>query len=108
MASRTCSYDVIPSIVYCSRKDGFAEVWLHENIEETVEERPDEEEPLALYTADETRFITRHSRQYVEDHFDELWIAAEKDSQPLSERITELEDQLGAAIDVLLMMSEEG
>lgn len=107
MASRTCSYVPIESVVYCPRKDGSAEVWLHENIEETVEERPDEEETLVLYTADETHFITRHSRQYIEDHFDELWIAAERADQPLSERIAELEDQLGAAIDVLLAMSEE-
>ena len=88
-------------IIYVPQPDGTAEVWLRENIE-----REEDEGGLRLYVADEVRFKTRHPYEYVEEHFDEMWVTAVKAEKSLEERIDELEDQLGAAIDVLLMMSE--
>lgn len=117
MPKKTHSYDPIKSVVYCPRRDGSADVWLRENIEseeiysdvgvEDAEGTKAHPGAITVYSADEVHFKTRHTREYIEEHFDEMWVAAAKAEKPLENRVAELEDQLGAAIDVLLMMSEE-
>lgn len=106
MANRTCSYNPIERVVFCPREDGSAEVWLHEDIRQQTIRPHDDAEGYDLYTADEVHFKTRHSREYVEENFDALWVAAEKSTQSVSERLNEVEDLVGALIDLELMKEE--
>ncbi len=109
MPRKTYSYDPIDNVVYCPLKDGSADVWLHDNIEaEEIEPPADAEspEPGMRYTADEVYFKTRHTREYVEEHFDALWVEAEKAEQPITERLNEVEELLGTLIDLELAKEE--
>lgn len=103
---RVYSMSPLERIAYFAHGSTPADVYLRENIEAVTEQSIFGGE-VTYWQADEVQLQTLNSLEEVEENFDELWVTAERASRSLEERVTELEDQLGAAIDVLLMMSEE-
>lgn len=58
-------------IMYMALPEGGADVWLRKNIEEKTGEQEGTE--YTYYEADEVYFRTNESRDYVEEHFEELF-----------------------------------
>lgn len=88
-------------VLYIPHEHRKAEVYLRENIENCVYDKPDGES-MEGQEADEVYFLTNLSKEEVEANFDNLWVKCETGEKTLKERVDELEDLLGMVIDETL------
>lgn len=93
---RTYSMEPLERIAYFAHSGRQADVYLRENIQQETEDGE------TRYSADEVHITTDLTREEVEESFDMLWVKAENDAKPLSERLDEVEDLLGMTVDLLL------
>lgn len=90
-------YDNEPEkILYQPLPDGTANVYLRKNICQTERSQfnEDKEEKTLIWTADEKNFITKLSRDDIEQQFDLLFLTADIPKPTLEERISALEKGL--------------
>lgn len=98
---RVRSFHPLERVEYRPRESKGAEALLRENV--TQEEFTDRFGELRTrYVADEVAMETELSEAEVIERFDELWVAAEAADSTLEARVAELEDMLGAVVELAL------
>lgn len=104
---RVVSYNPLERVAYIERDDEPAEALLRENIaqEESTDRRGCER---VRYVADEVAIETELTKAEVAERFDELWVAAEAREAGLEARVAELEDMLGAVVELALGGDADG
>ena len=88
-------------------KDGTRRVLLHDNIrsEEVTSESEEESRTETMWVCDEAELVTsdsKYTKQYVESHFDEVWVLAETQSTPVEKRLEEVESIVDTLVNVTM------
>ena len=84
-------------IMYMSRPDGTADVWLRKDITECETENEDGE-AVTYWTAEEVQLNTAMSADEVAENFDDLYTAAEEESYTAEVSDSERLDAIEAAL----------
>ena len=86
---------------------GIRRVLLHDNIRqvEMQVERDGGTESATMWVCDEVEFVTsdsKHTKEYVESHFDEVWVLAETQSTSIEKRLEEVESIVSTLVNVTM------
>lgn len=95
--------------------DGTKIFWLHDNIrEETIDNAnptTGEPDPVTIWVCDECVltgvYAQPYTEEYVEQHFNEIWVLADSLETPLAKRCTNLENAVNDLTQMMTMTLSE-